>query len=205
MRGGLAIPVALGIGLGILLIAIFFLLPRLHDPGDNAFVEIAYANATVMEIFQSKEQIVTGKYEGTMSIPDYECHVGRCISLVFSPAADPEKQTATVYVNKDTMKVADIRASEDYLIIKASESAEGRLFLSKYPNAEVYASLGYWNPKVSFGVSDSLYSLGMYVNMTYTGEVIGVSAYCFGHYDTVERIVNNVMTYIEEENCVPSH
>ena len=204
MRGRLSIPVALGISLGVLAIAIFILVPRLDSPDDTAFIEIARANATVQAIFQGREQIVTSKYEGIMSIPDYECHIGRCVSIVFSPMADPEKQTVTVYVNKDTMKVVDIRASEDYLIMKANESAEGRLFLSKYPNADVYASLGHWHPAVTVTTFDSLFSLLMFVNMTCTEDVIEVSASCIGHYDTVERIMSNVMTYIEEETCVAS-
>jgi hypothetical protein len=202
MRGRLTIPVAIVLSLGVLVIVIFALFSRSDGPKDTAFIEIARANATVHEIFQGKKHVVTSNYEGIMSIPDYECHIGRCILLVFSPAEDPEKQTVTVYVNKDTMKVADIRASEDYLITKATQSAEGRLFLSKYPNADISARLGYWHPEVTFGVSDSLYSLSMIVNTTYTGEVTAVSAYCFGHYDTVERIASNVMAYIAQENCV---
>ncbi len=205
MRGGLAIPVALGISLGILLITIFFLFPRSHNPDDTTFVEIAHANATVREIFQGKEQIVTSKYEGVMSIPDYECHIGRCVSLVFSPAGDPEKQTVTVFVNKDTMTVADIRGSEHYLIMKATESPEGRLFLLKFPNTDVHAGLGHWHPDVTFSVSNSLYSLSMFVNMTYTGEVTGISARCDGHYGSVKQITSDVITYIEEGSCVPAH
>jgi hypothetical protein len=200
MRGGLNIPIALVVSFGILVI--FILVLRSGSQDDTAFIEIARANATVQEIFQGKEQIVTSRYEGAISIPDYECHIGRCVLLVFSPAADPEKQTVTVYVNKDTMKVADIRVSEDYMKMKASESPEGRLFLSKYPNADVYAGLGYWHPDVTFSVSNSLYSLSMYVNMTYTGEVTGVSARCEGHYGSIKRITSNVTAYLEEANCV---
>jgi len=202
MRVGLTILVAALISLGTLAIVIIIVFPLADSPNDTTLIEIAQANATVQKIFQGKEQIVTNEYEGIISIPDYECHIGRCVSLVFSPAEDPEKQTVTVYVNKDTMKVADIRASESYLIMKATESPEGRLFLLIYPSADVYAGLGHWHPDVTFSVSNSLYSLSMLVNMTYTGEVTGVSARCDGHYGSVKQITSNVMAYIEEESCV---
>ncbi len=205
MRGGISALVAVGIGIGLFLIVIFILFLSPPTRSNTAVIDIALSNATVQEIFQGKEHIVTNQYEGAVSIPDYECHIGRCVSLVFSPASDLEERTVTVYVNKDTMRVADIRASEDYLIMKANESSEGRLFLSKYSNADVNAGLGHWHPDITFSVSDSLYSLSMFVNMTYTGDVTGVSASCTGHYGSVKRITSNVMAYIEEASCVPTH
>lgn len=123
----------------------------------------------------------------------------------FRPRLTLKTEQSPFYVNKDTMRVADIRASEDYLIMKANESSEGRLFLSKYSSADVYAGLGHRHPDVTFSVSDSLYSLSMFVNMTYTGDVTGVSASCTGHYGSVKRITSNVMAYIEEASCVPTH
>ena len=194
---------AIGTGIGVFLIVIFVLFFSTPALSNTAIIAVARSNATVQEIFQGKEHIVTDYYEGISGIPDYECQIGRCISVAFSPAADPEKITVGVWVNKDTMKIADIRSSEDYLIMKANESPEGKLFLKKYPDADVSTSLGHWDAEIRYGVADSLHGLSLFVNITYTGEVTGVSAMCESHSGNVDRIFTrvDVSDYIDRGVC----
>jgi hypothetical protein len=198
---GVAAPVAIGIGIGIVLIAIFVLFFSPPAYSNSAMIEVARSNAIVQEIFRGKEHVVTYQYDGVISIPDYECHIGRCVLFVFSPVAEPEQRTVDVYVNKDSMKVADIRLSEGYLIMKANESPQGRQFITKYPHADVSATLGHWHPEVTYSVLDASHSFQMFVNMTYTGEITGVAAMCESHWGKIDRIVTGISDYIDREVC----
>jgi hypothetical protein len=215
MADTLGLPVLAGLALGIVFIvlfasffnqsqSIFSSAPFTSHPEPGRFreeaVKIALQNTTLQEEFSGSEAVVTSYRDWGVGHLYYDCPMDWCAHITFADKSDPGKIVA-VLVNMKSSQVLEIRASRDLLVSKTNGTEEAKLFLSKYPDAEISV-----NPKpgysvVTYEAATTTRSISLLVKTSPIGEVQEMSAECWRDGSKV-RVTGEVLSFIETSDCV---
>jgi hypothetical protein len=204
MGESLAGPVLLGLGVGIAFLVLIALFLGPQRQFGNAAIKIALQNSTLQEIFEGEEQVIS--YYDDWSPPgrDYDCPIKRCALIVFFDKAEPDdltKYTARVFVNMNSRNVVAIIASDEYLVAKANETREAKLFLSRYPDADIQVNPGKRSSLVYYNAITPSHRLDLLVFTTTSGVVTEVTAACEGHDGSYQQVTSDVLE-LHQDHCL---
>ena len=206
-------PVLLGVGTGIILIAIVVSISQSQATvplgpldtqrprsqfGDTA-IQIALQNDTLQQEFSGSEIVITSYRDWGVAHSYYDCPINWCAHITFADKSDTRKSVA-VLVNMNSSKVVEIRAANSLLISKVSETEEAKIFLSRYPNSESSVNVGPGYSAVMFEAGNVTRFLTLSVKTTPIGTPIEMSIECLRDGGTFKS--TDVMEYLRTQDCL---
>lgn len=211
---GIAAPVVVGLAAGItflLIFAMFFgqdakTLPAVAtitlEP--NQFQEqavmLALQNSTLRNLFEEREPVMTFYRDRGVGHALYDCNP-TCAIILFEDPVNPEKVSASVIVNPVLKKVFEVRASNNVILAKTGTIAEVKVFLSRYPDAEIAVSPGLGNSTVVYSIHSLTSVLTLILETTPDGRLIDMSAECHKR-NAALTVIDNVHDFIQTTDCV---
>lgn len=101
----------------------------------NEAIKIAMENATLQQLFEGRDMVVTSVRDWGVAGPN--CEFNWCAIILFDDRLDNVTGFAGVDVDVKSAKVVSISLHKDILIAMSAKTPEAKHFLSKYPDAQV--------------------------------------------------------------------